>query len=163
RRVRRELADLDRKGSKDLSVSTRIRAEKEIAALLSPAETKKYKDLLGTYVQMFQIESAPVRLELVKLVAGSKGREASELLAKRGLLDLSSGVGEAAVTALKDRPAEEYQQLLLDGLRYPWTPVADHAAEALVELKAKDVVPTLLEMIDQPDPCMPVLNKDKKW
>jgi hypothetical protein len=163
RRVRREMADLDRKRLKDISPSVRIRTEKEIAILLSGSETKKYKDLLGIYVQMFQIEGEPIRMELVKLLSGSKGREATELLAKRALFDLSSEVREAAVTALKERPAKEYQQILLDGLRYPWAPVADHAAEALVELNAEGVVPTLVDMLDQPDPCAPVLNKDKKW
>jgi hypothetical protein len=120
-------------------------------------------DTLSAVVQMFQIEGRFPRLEMVKHLAASKAKEASVLLARIALFDLSSEVREAALITLKERPAKEYQKILLDGLRYPWTPVADHAAEALVALKAKEVVPTLVEMLDQPDPCAPVLNKDNKW
>ena len=74
----------------------------------------------------------------------------------RALFDLSPDVREAAIRALKDRPCEEYRQLLLDGLRYPWAPAADHAAEALVALDDRESVLPMAEMLAEPDPTLPL-------
>jgi hypothetical protein len=40
--------------------------------------------------------------------------------------------------------------------------VADHAAEALVALKDREALPQVSELLDQPDPCLPFLDKEKK-
>jgi hypothetical protein len=71
------------------------------------------------------------------------------------VFDLSAEVREAAVGALADRPRDEYRGLLLDGLRYPWAPVADHAAEALVALDDRDALPRLTALLAEPDPAQP--------
>jgi len=44
------------------------------------------------------------------------------------------------------------------GLRYPWPPVADHAAEALVFLNDQEVVPLLVTLLKKPDPAAPAAN-----
>src|SRR5262249_29981030 len=44
---------------------------------------------------------------------------------------------------------------LLDGLRYPWAPAADHAAEALVALNDREAIPPLAELLGGPDPAGP--------
>jgi hypothetical protein len=106
-------------------------------------------------VQMLQAEEQPVRLLLVELLAGTQGRRASVALAGRALFDLSPEVREAAVQALADRPRHEFREVLLDGLRYPWAPVADHAAEALVALDDRESVPQLTALWDAPDPTNP--------
>jgi hypothetical protein len=85
------------------------------------------------------------------------------LLARQALFDFSWRIREEAIEALKDRPREEYRQVLLDGLRYPWPPVAAHAAEALVALKDHQAVFPLAGMLDEPDPCAPVREKNNKW
>src|SRR5262249_46643757 len=60
----------------------------------------------------------------------------------------------AALEALRDRPKDEYCQVLLDGLLYPWPVVADHAATALVALELRDAVPNLIGLLDAPDPTL---------
>ena len=60
-------------------------------------------------------------------------------------------VRRAAVTALSRRPAREYDDALVAGLRYPWPAVADHAAEALVALDLRDAVPKLIVQLDARD------------
>jgi hypothetical protein len=120
------------------------------------ASTWRHEDAVPTLVQMLQTEDRPVRLVLVELLAAIRGRAASSALAQRALFDLSAEVREAAVRALKDRPRDEYQALLLDGLRYPWAPAADHAAEALVALDDRAVVRQLTALLDEPDPAGPV-------
>src|SRR5262249_4055473 len=80
---------------------------------------------------------------------------ASAALAQRAMVDLSPEVREEAVKALMKRPAEDVRDLLVAGLRYPWAPVADHAAEALVALGDKEAVPLLIQMLKEPDPRAP--------
>lgn len=76
--------------------------------------------------------------------------------------DLSPEVREAALAALQHRPAPQYVGVLLQGLRYPWPPVADRAALALRKLKPQGVAAKLLALLDQPDPSLPALNAMKK-
>jgi hypothetical protein len=105
--------------------------------------------------QLLTAEDTGIREILVKQLARIDGKPASIALARRALFDLNPGVREAAVTALRSRPADEYRPTLLDGFRYPWPVVADHAAEALVALGLKEAVPVLLTLLDQPDPDQP--------
>jgi hypothetical protein len=84
-----------------------------------------------------------------------------QLLPQRALFDLSPQVREKAVQALAERPVEEYRQALVNGFRYPWPAVADHAAEALVAVKDRDALPALVGLLDQPDPRLPVAVREK--
>ncbi|HEY1860849.1 MAG TPA: hypothetical protein VGG61_10870, partial [Gemmataceae bacterium] len=118
----------------------------------------KQPEAIPTLMQLLQAEDKPLRLLLVELLAGVKCREASAALAQRALFDLSGEVREAAVAALKDRPREEFRDLLLKGLRYPWAAVADHAAEALVALRDGDSLSMLVDLLDRPDPSAPFVK-----
>src|SRR5262249_1081018 len=40
-------------------------------------------------------------------------------------------------------------------IRYPWAPVADHAADALVALQDRDAAPMLVAQLGKPDPAAP--------
>jgi HEAT repeat protein len=103
-------------------------------------------------LQLLQAENRPVRRVLVELLAQIPGKRPTAALAVRALVDLSPEVREAAVQALRDRPREEYEPVLLSGFLYPWSPVADHAAEALVALRDKEAVPGLVKVLEAPDP-----------
>ena len=58
----------------------------------------------------------------------------------------------ASTKSPKTSPVEEYATSLLQGLRYPWPAVADHAAEALVALKLDNTVGAVVKMLDEADP-----------
>jgi sugar lactone lactonase YvrE len=105
--------------------------------------------------QILMAQNEAVRAVLVDQLAHIDGKRAGVALAQRALFDLNPDVRKDALVALARRPAEEYRQTLLDGLRYPWAVVADHAAEAIVALGLKDTVPTLLTLLDLPDPGEP--------
>lgn len=117
-------------------------------------------ECVPTLAQMLQSENTSVRTLLIEVLAGIEGKEAGAILAQRAVFDLSSEVREKAVEVLAKRPAKEYQQILLDTLRWPWTPAADHAAEALSALQMKDVVPELVALLKEPDPRLP-FTKEK--
>jgi hypothetical protein len=110
------------------------------------------------YMQMLQPENRPVRQLMVEKLAKIKHRSASEALAKIAVFDLSDEVREEALNELSKRPREEYRQLLLSALRYPWAPAADHAAEAMVALQDKGAVRELVHIASEPDPSAAKLD-----
>jgi hypothetical protein len=107
-------------------------------------------------MQLLQAENTPVRMVLVDVLGKIPGKVASEALANRALMDLSPEVRELAIKELKSRPVEEHATALLQGLRYPWPAVVDHAAEALVALKVDSAVEPVIRMLSEHDPALPV-------
>jgi HEAT repeat protein len=110
-------------------------------------------------LQLLQAENSPVRRVLVDVLGKIADRRATEALAARAMMDLNPDVREAAARELLDRAREDYEPLLLAGLRYPWAPVATHAAEALVFLRDADAVPQLARLLDQPDATAPFAER----
>jgi HEAT repeat protein len=125
--------------------------------LLNDAERKEWlqPEAIPTLLQLLMAENKNVRLILVELLAQIPGAQASEALARRALFDLHPDVRQAAVTALKGRPREEYQDFLTESFRYPWGPIADHAAEALVMLEMRQAVPKLVPQLFARDVSLP--------
>jgi hypothetical protein len=113
------------------------------------------EEAIPALAQILQAESTPVREKWVELLMGANSPEATRALADRAVFDLSPTVRQYANLALKDRPHKDYRPELLKALRYPWPPVAWHAAEALVAVKDTDAAPFLREMLDVPDPAKP--------
>lgn len=123
---------------------------------------EKFRGALATLVQMLQVEDTDTRLILVRELAKADTPESTAVLAMRAMVDLSSEVRQAAVAALEKRPAAQYVLVLLQGLRYPWQPVADHAALALRKLKPQGIENKLIELLDHPDPALPAIDQRTK-
>jgi hypothetical protein len=142
-----------------------INTDKQARALAKDIKVdgKMKSDELAVLVQMLQVKGPHVRIQLVKVLGECKETQASVLLAQRALFDLESSVREAAVAALRDRARAEFRQVLLDGFRHPWPPVAAHAAEALAELGDIDAAPQLAALLDQPDPSAPSSDSKGNW
>jgi hypothetical protein len=104
---------------------------------------------------MLQARPAAVRQVLIDALAQIDDKRATRALARRALLDLHPRLRESAARALEGRPREGYEPVLLSGLRYPWSPAATHAAEALVFLDDRHPVPQLELLLRQPDPRLP--------
>jgi HEAT repeat protein len=119
-------------------------------------------EAIPVLLQLLMHQEQPLRLMLVELLAEIEGKQANVALARRAVFDLSSEVREAALAALGERPREDGREVLLQGLRYPWAPAADHAAEALVALEDRAAVPRLVKLLQAPDPGMPrLVGKDQ--
>ncbi|MCI0463570.1 MAG: hypothetical protein L0Z62_42075 [Gemmataceae bacterium] len=121
--------------------------------------------------QMLAAQHPQLRLSLVEQLqkAGAPTARGSRLmddpsvtvaLARLAVFDLEPGVRALALETLKGRPADQYRPILLDGLRYPWAPVAERAAEGLARLNLRDTIPELVRLLDQPDPNTPFLKKE---
>ena len=110
-------------------------------------------------VQMLQADHPRVRYDLVRALSDAGGKEAAVALANRAKYDMNPEIRIAAAEALRDFPLEQYQSTLLEGFNYPWAPVAQHTAEAVVHLGDEKIVDELVEQIDQPDPTVPFKNK----
>jgi hypothetical protein len=97
---------------------------------------------------------------LVEVLFQILDSSASNALAQRAVFDLDPKVREAAVEALAARPREEYQAFLMQSLRYPWAPVADHAADALACLGDRSIAGELVALLEQPDPAAATVSSD---
>jgi HEAT repeat protein len=116
-------------------------------------------EALPAMVQILVAEDTPLRLVLVDMLADIRGKAASVRLAQRAVFDLSPEVRQAAIEALRQRPAEEVRRTLVASLRYPWPAAADHAADALAALEDRDSAPLLVALLDRQDPTAPFATK----
>jgi hypothetical protein len=105
-------------------------------------------------LQILQAEDAPIRLLLIDLLGKIDAPRATAALAMRAMVDVSAEVRQAAVRGLARRPLAQVRKLLLVGLRYPWPPAVDHAAEALVALRDTEAVPALEELLEERPPLL---------
>jgi len=112
-------------------------------------------EAIPALLQLLMHEDRPVRLMLIELLADIQGPVADTALAQRAVVDLAPDVREAALRALRERPRVEARRVFIRYLRYPWAPVADHAAEALVYLHDQDAVPSVVALLHRPDPAGP--------
>jgi hypothetical protein len=117
---------------------------------------------IGALMQILAPESASLRLGLVKYLSTLSHVEATRALAKLAIFSAEEEVRRAAADALKVRRERDYTDVLLQGLRYPLPAVAKHTSEALVTLERNDLVPQLVEMLDEPDPRLPVVKEVNK-
>jgi hypothetical protein len=108
----------------------------KLKAAMTGATTLEWNqpEAVPTLMQMLQTEDPPIRMLLVDVLANITGEKASVARAQRAVFDLAPAIREKTVQALATRPRKEFQQILLDNLRSPWAPAADHAAEAITAL-----------------------------
>jgi len=113
---------------------------------------------IAALMQVLGPESAGMRKGLVKHLAGISHAEATRALARLAIFSAEYEVRNAAVDALKIRRERDYTGILMQGLRYPWPAVAKRSADALVKLERNDLVPQLVDILDEPDPRLPVVK-----
>jgi hypothetical protein len=112
----------------------------------------RWPDAIPCLTQILQAENKPLRLLLLDLLAEIKGPESSQALAQRALFDLSAEVRATAIQKLIDRPRDEVRPFLLEALNYPWTPVVEHAAEALAALQDREAAATIRKLLARYEP-----------
>ncbi len=129
---------------------------------ISPVDRAQQEHVLlariAALMQVLAPETPALRLGLVKYLAATSHVEATRALARLAIFSEEDEVRQAAVVALKVRRERDYTDTLLESFRYPWPPVAQRGADALVKLERTDLVPQLVDVLDQPDPRAPVVK-----
>lgn len=116
---------------------------------------------IAALMQILGPESSVARKGLVKYLAGISHAEATRALAKLAIFSAEDDVRFAAVDALKVRREKDYTDILVKGLRYPLPAVARRASEAIVKLERNDLTEELVNLLDEPDPRLPVTQDGK--
>ncbi len=98
---------------------------------------------------------------LAKYLSTISHVEATRTLARLAIFSADEDARKAAIEALKVRRERDYTEILVDGLRYPWPAVARRAADAIVKLERKDLLPQLIDVLEQGDPRAPVTREVK--
>ncbi|MGH7172897.1 MAG: HEAT repeat domain-containing protein [Gemmataceae bacterium] len=101
---------------------------------------------------------------LVKHLSSVSHVAATRALARLAIFSGDENVRKAALDALRVRRERDYTAILVNGLRYPWPAVARRAAEAIAKLERNDLLPRLIDVLEQADPRAPVMQqvKDKR-
>jgi len=111
-------------------------------------------------LQILQCEQSPFRTLLVEQLARSNGPVATKALAHRCVFELDPSIRRDVVHLSKGRVSPEARQFLLDALRHPYAPFADHAATALAAIGDRESVPTLVKLLDLADPAAPTTDAE---
>jgi hypothetical protein len=114
------------------------------------------KARIAALMQVLAPEAPSIRLGLVRYLASVSHREATRALARLVLFSQEEEVRQAAIQGLKVRRERDYTDVLQSGLRYPWPAVAGRAADAIVKLERTDLIPDLVNVLDEADPRAPV-------
>src|SRR5262249_26914548 len=114
---------------------------------------------VGALMQIVATEPTAARQGLAKCLGDMKHADATRALAKLAIFSLEPEVRHAAREALKNCAKSGSTEILLQGLLYPWPAVAQNAAKAAVELQRKDLLPQLVDLLDEPDPREPVVSQ----
>ncbi|MCI0380039.1 MAG: HEAT repeat domain-containing protein [Gemmataceae bacterium] len=155
-------AAIPKAGTAGLPADSRPSADLLRQQLQNDKKQWQRPEAIPTLLQLLMSETKEVRMLLVELLAEIKGAQASQALAQRALFDLNFEIREKAVEALKSRPLEEYQDVLLEGFQYPWPAVADFAAEALAALGARELAPRLVLLLSAKDATLPFITEVNK-
>lgn len=154
----REASEQAKKRASHLSYQS---AEVQALHALRDSHLRK-PDAVGALVQVLQVEGVECRRILIELLDTIKGKPANEALAQRAIFDCSAEVRQEALRALRSRSADDVRPWLLAGLRHPWPPAADHAAEAIVHLRDRGAIHHLIELLDSPSPTA-IYQRDNQW
>src|SRR5262249_29286609 len=121
------------KSKAEMTVMAHLDAVRQIAAPAAGGEGKASAEFLAT------VQRREATVDLARLAVFSPDRETRK----------------AALKALAVRRERDYTEVLVSALRYPWPQVARNAAEAIVKLERKDLMPQLVDMLDEKDPRGP--------
>jgi hypothetical protein len=114
---------------------------------------------VAAMMQVLTVEPSDLRPGLVNLLADVDDVASTQALARLAVFSSADAVRHAALGALSDRRRADYTDVLLQALRYPWPAVARRAAEVIARLDRRDLLPQLVDALDEPDPRAPVTGE----
>lgn len=118
-----------------------------------------HRAIVAALMQILMPESEVFRTGLAKYLASVPHADATRALAKLAIFSPEDEVRAAAIDGLKLRRERDYTDVLMQGFRYPLPAVAKRSAEALVKLERSDLAANLIDVLERPDPRLPVTEK----
>lgn len=111
--------------------------------------------IIPAFRQMMPVEHFGHRQRLVSFLQKQTDTKAATTLMEMAVFDVDADVRKLAVEALRERPTTAYRESLVKAMRYPFSPFARNAAQAIVSLDLKEAISELAAMLDEPDPRAP--------
>ena len=113
--------------------------------------------VLPGLMQILAVQAPRYRLDLVRQLQSQVSGDdaATAALVRLALFDADAEVRRSAVKALQREPRDTVGRSLLAAFRYPWHIIAERAAAAIVELDRADLLPALVDLLDEEDPTTP--------
>ncbi|MBM4071942.1 MAG: HEAT repeat domain-containing protein [Planctomycetes bacterium] len=128
----------------------------EVVNILAEKRTIPSAIQVAALWQMITPESAGNRLELVKhLHRNVSDAEGTRALAKLAIYSEEEQIRSTAFLALMTRRDQDYTDILVSALSYPWPDVAERASATIAKLGRTDLAPRLQEVLKKPDPRLP--------
>jgi hypothetical protein len=127
----------------------------ELGGKLPQTTVEAYPARVAAMMQVLGPETPKQRHEMVKHLATNAQADSTRALASLAIFSEEDQVRQAALDALKTRPTQDYKDILVKGLSYPWPAVAQHACDAIVQLKRTDMLPQLVDVLERSDPRAP--------
>ena len=118
-----------------------------------------YRASVAALVQILMPEPENFRVGLPKYLSTIPHVDATKALAKLAIFSAEEEIRMAAIDGLRTRRDQDYTDILMEGFRYPLPDVSKRAAEALVKLSRRDLIANLVNVLEQPDPRLPVTEK----
>ena len=119
----------------------------------------RYRAITSVLMQILAPESKHLRVSLIQYLDTIPHADAAKALAKLAIFSAEDDVRMEAIEKLKSRNTKDYTEILLQGLRYPLPAVSKRTADALVKLERKDLFENLVQVLESPDPRLPVTEK----
>lgn len=146
-----------------LSCSQEDRSHKEKPGINKEDRRNMITDArIAALMQVLGPENSKVRVELADHLASISHVQATRALAKQAVFGLETTERQAAIDALRLRRERDYTDILVTALDYPWPEVAENACQAIAQLQRSDLLPQLIEALEQPDPRAPVARNGSK-
>jgi hypothetical protein len=117
--------------------------------------------MVAALTQILMPESEHYRVGLANFLSTVPHADATKALTRLAIFSPEDAVRAAAIESLKTRREKDYTEILMSGFTYPLPAVSKRAAEALVKLERKDLLESLLRVLEAPDPRLPVKVKEK--
>src|SRR5262249_46586123 len=136
-----------------------MRAHAGMANWLIKAGTDKPEARVAAVMQVLGPESPHVRQQMIRVLAGIPNVESTRALANLAIFSDEESLQRAAFEALKIRRDQDYSDILLKGLTYPWPAVAQRTGDAIAKLKRNDLLPKVVDMLEAPDPRAPQIKE----
>jgi hypothetical protein len=114
---------------------------------------------IAALTQILGPERISMRASLIEKLKQSNHREATRAIARAAVFDSDPAIRYSATAALKDRPKADYDEVLMHGLRYPLPNVANQAAQVMLVLERKDLLPKVAAYLDEAAPGDPIPAK----